>query len=307
MLFDSLTAAWQQIVSEMQFIRPIDSRVGEMREIIGHQFQIKDPTDLFLRNERRNLDPHYAAAETAWYLQETRDTKMIKNFAPSYGRFEDIPNEANGAYGFRIANEGNNQLVRACLKLLESKNSRQVVITLYNSKDLGSVSKDVPCTCNLKFYLRSDGLHMIADMRSNDVWLGLPYDAFAFMHIGLMVADACFVKFRSYTHQAGSMHLYEKDYKKAVEALNWTSKRAPNENLNIESLYQVPIRKSIDVCKLLLPNAWKLSSKPFDIHTRSGQMVLLAQSKFKSDLSKFLNPYYKEIYDDYTRRKRSSR
>ena len=47
-------------------------------------------------------------------------------------------------------------------------------------------SKDIPCTLSLQFFLREASdqlwLHTIATMRSNDAWLGVPYDTFNFNH-----------------------------------------------------------------------------------------------------------------------------
>jgi thymidylate synthase len=53
-------------------------------------------------------------------------------------------------------------------------------------------------------------------MRSNDVWLGMPYDVFCFTGIQMLMAGTIGCQLGTYTHNVGSMHLYDKNAK-AVE------------------------------------------------------------------------------------------
>jgi thymidylate synthase len=72
------------------------------------------------------------------------------------------------------------------------------------------------------FKIRDDKLHLSVFMRSSDVWLGLPYDIFAFS----MVAYLMVVELRSAYPKlapgclwitAASSHLYARDYYLAKE------------------------------------------------------------------------------------------
>lgn len=126
-----------------------------------------------------------------------------------------------GAYGPRAAGDVGN-----VVELLKrDPDSRQAVITLFDSdRDLGRPSVlDVPCTVFLQFFVRSrpfqeSRLHMWAVMRSNDAWLGLPYDLGQFILLQSAIAQALGIGMGTYTHSAGSLHLYERDWEKA-EAL----------------------------------------------------------------------------------------
>jgi thymidylate synthase len=48
-------------------------------------------------------------------------------------------------------------------------------------------------------------------MRSNDAWLGLPYDMFQFTQLFQTVCRVLGVPAGTYTHTAWSLHLYERD------------------------------------------------------------------------------------------------
>lgn len=69
----------------------------------------------------------------------------------------------------------------------------------------------MPCTTTLQFLLREGRLHIIATMRSNDAYLGLPHDVFCFTMLQEMVARILGVDLGSYRHFVGSMHLYDKN------------------------------------------------------------------------------------------------
>jgi hypothetical protein len=82
--------------------------------------------------------------------------------------------------------------------------------------------KDIPCTLNLQFFIRGEHLYCIATMRSNDAWMGMPYDIYCFTSLQCLLAEHLGLKVGFYQHNVGSMHLYEKHYQKALEASKMT-------------------------------------------------------------------------------------
>jgi hypothetical protein len=57
---------------------------------------------------------------------------------------------------------------------------------------------------------------MIVNMRSNDVFLGVPYDVFSFTMLQEYIAMRTGFQLGSYFHNAGSFHLYERHYNAAT-------------------------------------------------------------------------------------------
>jgi thymidylate synthase len=83
------------------------------------------------------------------------------------------------------------------------------VIQLFEAGDIADERDgDVPCTCTLQFLLRSDRLHMLTYMRSNDAFWGLPHDVFCFTMIQEILARELAVELGTYKHMVGSLHLY---------------------------------------------------------------------------------------------------
>lgn len=118
-----------------------------------------------------------------------------------------------GAYGPRVAGDVGN-LVEL---LQDDPDSRQAVLTIFDSgRDLGrSDQLDLPCTVSIQFLWR-ERLELRVQMRSNDAWLGLPYDLGQFAMLQAAVAQALDTRPGPYTHTAQSMHLYERDREKAL-------------------------------------------------------------------------------------------
>lgn len=188
------------------------SRVGGTRELLGYQGALQFPRQAWLWNEERRLSSTYGAAELLWYLSGKSDASLIHAYAPSYSNFLDDGIRANGAYGARWCE--NNQLHNV-VTALKKAGSRQCVVTCWRSADLVTAalgaSKDLPCTLTLQFLLRNDELHLIVTMRSNDVWLGMPYDIWCFTRLQLMIAGCLDVDVGQYIHQVGSLHVYDKN------------------------------------------------------------------------------------------------
>lgn len=95
------------------------------------------------------------------------------------------------------------------IEILKRKpDSRQAVVQLFDADDL-SRTKDVPCTCTLQFLLRGGRLELVVHMRSNDAFLGLPHDLFAFTMLQELVARSLAAELGTYSHFVGSLHLYD--------------------------------------------------------------------------------------------------
>ncbi len=233
--FDSIDPMWQfALDAVLTEGHRCESRNGGSLELIGTAMRLKDIRANFILNPVRKLSPHYACGEFLWYLSMTNDPTMILAYAPRYVNFLN-DGKAFGAYGHRWKNDP--LFTDACmdlgdavsqihlaLDLLEkTPTSRQVVVSQWNAADLvhayeGS-KKDLPCTLSLVFSARNGKLYLDTFMRSNDLWLGFPYDVFCFTTLQRIMADALGRGYGYYTHHAVSLHLYDRDAEKAVSAV----------------------------------------------------------------------------------------
>lgn len=199
----------------------LESRNGVSQEVIGMSLVLSDITRNLLTIPGRKLSKVYAAAELLWYLSGSPKGDMIKFYAPSYERFLDN-GYAHGAYGNRwfraLRPSMRNQFQSLLFHLRDADNTRQGVISCWFPDDIifaaDKSKKDIPCTLSLQFIPRDRKLHLITTMRSNDFWLGFPYDIWCFTSLQRLIADELELSYGTYHHNVGSAHIYERDFLK---------------------------------------------------------------------------------------------
>ena len=188
-----------------------ESRAGAVvGEIINAITIIEDPTRGICNSKIRNMPMRYAWGELLWYLSGSNRLSDIQKFTPNWDGLTDNGVTLNSAYGYRIFNQfGFDQLNHVANLLRKDANSRQAVIHIKDASD--TPTKDTPCTIALQYHLREGKLHATTIMRSNDIWLGFPYDVFAFTSLQILLSMILGVEVGEYTHIAGSLHLYERN------------------------------------------------------------------------------------------------
>ena len=178
---------------------------------------IIDMDDPIITIPERKLSYSFMFGEAAWMLEGRNDVESVSKYVDGVKRFSDDGVTFFGAYGPKIITQ-TSYIVDT---LTKDKDSRQAVLNIWRENPRSS--KDIPCTLSLQFFLReaSDDLwlHTVATMRSNDAWLGTPYDTFNFSAISFYIV--CHLnkagikcKLGSLNIQAGSRHIYENDFLK---------------------------------------------------------------------------------------------
>jgi thymidylate synthase len=197
---------------------PISPSKGHARELSGVLLVLKDPRARLSRTETRGR-PFSCLGELCWYLAGTNDIQFIQYYVPDYSHYAD-GGVVYGAYGPRLFNwRGVNQFAAITTLLRMRPCSRKGVIQLFDASDLLDNHSDIPCTCTLQFMIRQGALHLFTNMRSNDAFLGLPHDVFAFTMLQEIMARALDVELGTYKHAVGSLHLYDKDGRSARQFL----------------------------------------------------------------------------------------
>lgn len=202
-------------------------RRGEVLELAGAALELLNPRARLSRTEARGRI-YSCLGEFCWYLSGSNLTDPISYYIPAY-RDEDEDGRIHGGYGPRIFDwSGVNQLANVLDLLKMRPSSRQAVIQLFDRNDLVGEHRDVPCTCTLQFLIREQKLNMVAYMRSNDAWLGLPHDLFCFTMLQELLARTLGIDLGRYVHFVGSLHIYEQHTQDARAFLNegWQSSAA---------------------------------------------------------------------------------
>ena len=193
------------------------SRDGNVAaEILNAVTIIDDPRSNIVESDLRKLSKRYMIGELMWYLAADNTLKGIQNYTKAWDRMSDDGEVVNSNYGHKIHKfYGFDQWEYVKNLLKADPNSRQAVIHIKNPMDYKT--KDTPCTVCLQFFIRENKLFLTTYMRSNDVWFGFPYDVFNFTCFQIRMAMELGVGIGSYTHIAGSLHLYQRDLDKFLD------------------------------------------------------------------------------------------
>jgi len=207
----------QHIEVDGDVSQPRDLKV---KESILSNFVI-NPKQPIVDFPQRKFNWKYLAGEMAWYLKQDRDVDYIGNFSNFWSRITNPDtNEINSNYGSLVFNK--EQFGWVIDSLEQDKNSRQAIMFFNSPKFQFEGNKDFVCTMYANFFIRHNILHMKVQMRSNDIFYGLTFDApfFAFLQ------QSVFLKLKEtypdlelcmYYHFADNLHFYERHFELATE------------------------------------------------------------------------------------------
>ena len=206
---------FENVIDKMQDV----DQENVCKELINANLVLLDPTKNTMCECRRKMPIRYAIGELLWYNSRNNTAKAIEPFSKFWKLIADENGTVNSNYGHCIHDKfefDQWDFVKDILR--KDPSSRQAIIHIKEPRDLRVYpTKDVNCTMTLQFLIRNNALHLIVNMRSNDVWLGLPYDVFNFTCMQIQMAMELGVDIGIYYHNAGSLHLYKKDLNKIKE------------------------------------------------------------------------------------------
>lgn len=199
----------------------VSPRGQDTREFQSATLIVEDPFDTLPTGVGRGLVPGIAAVESAQLLAGESRPELTIAISPTFKYFTEDNGEFHGAYGARTRG----QFEQIIERLRKDPSSRQAVATIWkqeydlplNAPRSTPPKRDYPCTLLYHFMIRDDRLIMEVVMRSNDIILGLCYDAFQHSRVQIAVASVLGVEPGEYRHHAMSLHLYERDLDKVEE------------------------------------------------------------------------------------------
>ena len=281
----------------LNFGKEVSPRGMLTKEILGAQIRLDDSAQCVLTLPTRKLNYAFSVAEWLWMLFGRNDVRFISVFNSQIGKFSDNGETFAGAYGPMITS----QLEYVYNSLKKDKDSRQAISI--NWRPNPGPSKDIPCTIGYHFLIRDNKLNLITWMRSNDLWLGTPYDIFNFCQIQNFLAGLLGIERGSYIHNADSLHLYEQHFeiaRKVVNDNNWIGIKTnaielPNVGFDTYLYYKSTFHNSLFIEGLL---SGQLADDNIDIMFPIGlrEHVKLLNNYCKKDKSHLNTEFWEPVY-----------
>jgi thymidylate synthase len=208
------------------------------RELLNYNITLQSARNRVITFPERNTNTKYLLGEFIWYLTGSNDPKGILPYSKFWANITNSGDVAgyekgtiNSNYGHRLFGHDERMNVsglsqwNSTVELLKKdKDSRQAIMNIHMPADRHDGNKDVPCTLTLHWFIRENKLHMICNMRSNDIILGFTNDVFQFT----MLQECMQVQLKEmypdlglghYFHNAGSMHIYDRHFEMAEKII----------------------------------------------------------------------------------------
>ena len=222
----------KDIKEDGQLSQPRDMKV---KELTVHTLKF-DPTQTIANFSSRSFNWKYFAGELVWYMNKDRDIEYINNFSGFWkGITNQGTNQINSNYGSLLFGD---QLQWALDSLKSDKNTRQAIAFLNQPKFQFEGNKDFVCTMYLNFFIRDNKLNMKVQMRSNDIFYGLTFDAPFFsvvhQHMCLWLLETYpTLELGTYYHCADNIHFYERHFDLADDIQTESVQDLQNYQMNI--------------------------------------------------------------------------
>lgn len=242
---DALNFKFKSLLDEINKnnISEASPRGLKVKEKLMTNFSI-DPMYPCANFPSREFNYKYFAGELAWYLLRDSKTDFISNFSNFWKKLENPNGTVNSNYGNILLskvdeikanssslkdsierNLGTSQMAWVCNTLRKDKYSRQAIAYIGGTKYQFEGNKDFVCTQYILFYIRNNELSMKVQMRSNDIFYGLTYDApwFSTVHQNVyleLLETYPDLKLGKYHHFSDNTHFYSRHFKLTDEILN---------------------------------------------------------------------------------------
>lgn len=206
------TEAYPQIIQHLQDLDEQGSRVGGTREEEFVVVRSENPRDRFIFRDGFNLAFALQECHAYWNGLNPGLVHRYNTQMESY-MTDGVLN--GSAYGERLRATQGDQIRRVIKQLYEHPETRRAVMVIHQPSVEDYDGKDVACTIYLHPLLRDGKLDLIANLRSQDMLWGYPYDVQAFQWIQEVLAGILEVDVGRYIHAMNSCHYYT-DYEDQV-------------------------------------------------------------------------------------------
>lgn len=197
-----------KIIDDSKYVIDSSPRGKRTKEIIAPTIKINNPRNRIAYHKDRKFSAKYALVESLMLFDDSNELKYFKHYNKNMEKFSDDGCTLFGSYGYRIAEH----IPKLIDKLKNDNDTRQAVLPILKVSDSFRSTRDIPCTISLQLLIREGKLNMIVNMRSNDIFLGMPYDIFMFTMLQEVIANELNLELGWYIHRPGSLHLYEENF-----------------------------------------------------------------------------------------------
>lgn len=213
------------------------------RGIFGHQMRF-DLSQGFPLMTTKKMPFKTLIYELLWYLKGDTNVKYLNDHnVHIWDEWADKKGELGPVYGKQWVRwetaDGKkiNQIKQAVELLKKDPYSRRIVVSAWNVGDIQKLvkgKKTAPPACHtlFQFYVQKGKLSCHLYMRSNDAFLGAPFNIAQYSLLTMMMAQVAGLKPGEYIHTNGDVHVYKNHFKQVREQLKRKPRKLPRVKIN---------------------------------------------------------------------------
>ncbi len=230
------------------------------RSIFGHQMRF-NLADGFPLVTTKKLHWRSIANELLWFISGSTNATLLQksgvriwdewataeqcskfgraagDLGPIYGH--QWRNFGASQIGSQFANDGIDQLKRIVQQVRETPNSRRMIVTAWNPREVDEVALP-PCHTLFQLFVQDGTLSCQLYQRSGDAFLGVPFNIASYALLTHMIAQVTDCKPGEFIHTLGDAHLYRNHVDQARLQLTRDPRTLPELRLNpdVHDLFQ---------------------------------------------------------------------
>src|SRR5271157_3501223 len=160
------------------------------RELLAHLFVVSNPANCLVSGPIVRLHLPYCFGLLAFSLSGSNRLDTLHYYRPGATEYSDDGWTLSGAFGSRLRglNGEMDQLAAVIKRLVNDPASRRTYSAIIKAEDNLIPSREYPCAAGVQLFLRNGRLTMLTVMRAQQAFTVLPYDAFLFMAMQLVLA-----------------------------------------------------------------------------------------------------------------------
>jgi thymidylate synthase len=172
--------------------------------------------------------PKHSADWKAALKEFVENIKSDEAFADQWGALGPV-------YGKQWRNfEGVDQIETVIGTLKTNPNSRRMLVSAWNPKEVPAMAKSglPPCHTLFQFYVANNKLSCQLYQRSADIFLGVPFNIASYALLNMMVAQVCGFECGDFVHTMGDAHIYSNHFDQVNTQLQREPKALPTLKIN---------------------------------------------------------------------------
>ncbi len=147
--------------------------------------------------------------ELLWFLQGDTNVKYLQeNGVRIWNEWADENGDLGPVYGKQWRDfDGVDQITEAVNTLKTNPNSRRIIVSAWNPKDIDKMALP-PCHTMFQFFVINNKLSCQLYQRSADCFLGVPFNIASYALLTMMMAQVCNLGLGDFIHTTGDTHIY---------------------------------------------------------------------------------------------------